>query len=200
MRPRDFPASTDARSRPRDHIAGLSFSSAAPVLMAAIVVVVLLYYAQFSGSVQWGLGLAFLAVLAALAWRRVFRGTSEPAPLVLPAAPEAYEPGELDRVAASVRRASRGLRYSQLLVTSRVRSAFLDHARLSLSIPPEAMREAQQDPEALLRLFGDPVLAEFLHVRAGDLDGRYAWVLRARTRGGFSREFQDVLAHMEAWR
>jgi len=62
------------------------------------------------------------------------------------------------------------------------------------------MYAVQQEPDALLRVFGDPVLAEFLRVRAGDLDGRYAWVRRARERGGFTREFQDVLERMEAWR
>ena len=178
----------------------VSFSSAALVLMAAVVVMILLYYAQFSGSLQWGLGLAFLGILAALAWRQVFRGTSEPTPLVIPSAPDAYEPGELDMAAASVRRATRGLRYSQVIVTSRARAAFLDHARLSLGLAPEAMREVQQEPDALLRLFGDPVLVDFLHIGAGDLGGRYAWVVRARERGGFTRKFREVLAHMEAWR
>ena len=200
MRSGNGPASADALSSIRDRIVPLPLSNAALVSLAAVVVMVFVYYAQFSGSLQWGLGLAFLGLLAVLVWRQVFRGTSEPAPLVLPASPEAYEPGELDTVAASVRRAARGLRYSQVLVTSRARAAFLEHARLSFGLTPAGMYAVQQEPEALLRMFGDPVLAEFLHVRAGDLDGRYAWVRRARERGGFTHEFQDVLARMEAWR
>ncbi|TLZ80124.1 MAG: hypothetical protein E6K05_08190 [Methanobacteriota archaeon] len=200
MRSGNGPASADALSSIRDRIVRPPVSNAALVSLAAVVVMVFVYYARFSGSLQWGLGLAFLGLLAVLVWRQVFRGTSEPAPLVLPASPEAYEPGELDTVAASVRRAARGLRYSQVLVTSRARAAFLEHARLSFGLTPAGMYAVQQEPEALLRMFGDPVLAEFLHVRAGDLDGRYAWVRRARERGGFTREFQDVLARMEAWR
>src|SRR5438552_3625449 len=167
---------------------------------AAVVVMVFVDYAHSSGSLRWGLGLAFLGLLAVLVWHQVFRGTSEPAPLVPLASSEAYEPGELEVVAASVRRAARGLRYSQVLVTSRARAAFHEHARLSFGLTPAGMYAVQQEPDALLRVFGDPVLAEFLHVRAGDLDGRYAWVRRARERGGFTREFQDVLARMEAWR
>jgi hypothetical protein len=198
--PLDFPSRTNPLSTSRDRLAGLSFSGIALVVMAAAVLALLLYYAQFSGSLQWILGLAFLGVLAAFAWRQVLRGTSEPAPLVLPAPPEAYEPGDLDALAASVRRAARGLRYSQVIVTSRARSAFLDHARLSLGMTPEAMREVQRDREALRRLFGDNVLPEFLHIRDGDLEERYSWVLRARERGGFTREFGEVLARMEAWR
>src|SRR5207253_2087256 len=118
VRSRDGSASADALSSIRDRVVRLPLSSAARISLAAVVVMVFVYYAQFSGSLQWGLGLAFLGLLAVLAWRQVFRGPSEPAPLV----------------------------------------------------------------------------------RAGDLDGRYAWVRRARERGGFTHEFQDVLARMEAWR
>lgn len=200
MRPSGVVSTTTALSTSRDRIARLSFSGVALITAAAVVLVLLLYYAQFSGSLQWVLGLAFVGILAGLAWRQVFRGTSEPAPLVVPPPPEAYEPGELDSVAASVRRAARGLRYSQVIVTSRARVAFLDHVRLSLGMAPEAMRDLQKDPEALRRLFGDELLADFLHIRVGDLEERYAWVLRAREHGGFTRQFREVLAHMEAWR
>jgi hypothetical protein len=200
VRPSGVVARTTALSSPRERIARLSFSAVALITAALVVLVLLLYYAQFSGSLQWVLGLGFLGILAGVAWRQVFRGTSEPAPLVVPPPPEAYEPGELDTVASSVRRAARGLRYSQVLVTSRARTAFVDHVRLSLGMAPEAMRELQRDPAALRRLFGDNVLAEFLHIRIGDLEERYAWVLRARERGGFTRQFADVLARMEAWR
>jgi len=200
LRSRDLPASTDALSPSWDPRARMSLSRVALVLMAAVVVMVFLYYAQFSGSLQWAIGIAVLGLLAVLVWRQVFRGTSEPAPLVPPTVPEPAEPGELEAVAASVRRATHGLRYSQVLVTLRARAAFLEHARLSLGLSPQAMHEVQREPEALLRVFGDPVLAEFLHLPAGDLDGRDAWVRRARERGGFTRKFQEALEHMEAWR
>jgi hypothetical protein len=169
------------------------------ITMIAVVLALLLYYAQFSGSLQWVLGLVFLAFLASFAFRQVFRGSVEPAPLVAPTSPEAHVSGEMESVAASVSRAAHGLRYSQVLVTSRARVAFLDHARLALGLSPEGMREIQQDPQALRRLFGDSALAEFLHIRVGDLEERYGWVLRARARGGFGREFREVLAQMEAW-
>src|SRR5207302_834748 len=148
----------DALSSVRARIVRPPVSNAALVALAAVVVMVFVYYARFSGSLQWGLGLAFLGLLAILVWRQVFRGTSEPAPLVLPASPEAYEPGELDTVAASVRRAARGLRYSQVLVTSRARAAFLEHARLSFGLTPAGMYAVQQEPEALPRTgaLGDP--------------------------------------------
>lgn len=200
MRPGDFSPRRETRSAARDLIALVPFSAVVLVLTAAVMVGLFLYSAQFSGSLRWALGLALLAILAAFAWRQVLRRTSDLVPLVLPTPAEAYEPGELGMVSSSVRRATRGLRYSQVVVTSRARVAFLDRARLSLGMSPEAMRAVQRDPDALRRLFGDDVLADFLHIRVGDLEERFAWVLRARERGGFSREFEVVLARMEAWR
>jgi len=170
------------------------------ILAFAVLLGMLLYYAQFSGAIRWLLGVLALAALAGIAWGQIRRRTAEPAPLVGPRSPVASRDGELDLFAAAVRRASRGLPYSQVLVASRARSAFLERARLALGLPPETIRDAQRDPGALRRLFGDDALVDFLYLEAGDLDDRFAWVQRARARGSFDREFRDVLARMEAWR
>lgn len=175
-------------------------AGAALVVAVAVVLGFLVYSAQFSGSLQWGLGLFGLAILAAYAWRQVLRGTSEPDPLVSPAAPEDFRSGEFGAFSRAVRRAARGLPFSQAMVTSRARAAFLEHAGLALGVSADTMRDAQSDPVALRRLIGDDVLVEFLRLRTGDLDESYGWVLKARARGGFTREFRDVLARMEAWR
>jgi len=160
----------------------------------------LLYYAQFSGTIRWLLGVAALAVLAAVAWGQIQRRTAEPSPLIGPPSPAPTRDGELDSFASAVRRASRGLPYSQVLVASRARSAFLERARLALGLPPETIRDVQRDPEALRRMFGDDALVDFLHLEAGDLEDRMAWVHRARARGGFVPAFREVLTRMEAWR
>lgn len=178
----------------------MSVIGIALVLLVAVLIGSLLYSAQFSGSLQWGLGVVGLGIFAALAWRFVLRRTSEPGPLVGPAPPDESHPGELGAFARAVHRAARGLPYSQMTVSSRARAAFLEHARLELGIAPEAMRDAQADTEELRRLIGDNVLAEFLHLRVGDLEDAYGWVLRARSRRGFAPEFRDVLNRMEAWR
>lgn len=166
----------------------------------AVLLGMLFYYAQFSGAIRWLLGVIALAVLAAIAWGQIQRRTAEPSPLVGPRSPGATREGELGSFAAAVRRASRGLPYSQVLIASRARSAFLERARLALGLPPEAIRDMQRDPAALRRQFGDDALVDFLTLEAGDLDDRSAWVQRARSRGGFVREFRDVLTRMEAWR
>lgn len=175
-------------------------AGSALVVAVAVILGILVYSAQFSGSLQWGLGLFGLAILAAYAWRQVLRGTSEPGPLLGPKALGAFQSGELEAFSRAVRRAARGLPFSQVMVSSRARAAFLERASLDLGVPAEAMREAQSDPIALRRLIGDDVLVEFLHQRVGDLDESYGWVSKARARGGFAREFRDVLDRMEAWR
>jgi len=199
VRPREAPSWRDAR-RLSSEAPRRPFSGAALVLVAAVVLSLLVYYAEFSRSLQWLLGLAFLGLIVALAWRLIVRGTSEPGPLVATQTSGPYIPGELGALSVSVRRATRGLRYSQVLVTSRARVAFLDRARLALGLSPEAMREVQRDRAKLRHLFRDDALAEFLHIRVGDLEEQYEWVLRARGWGGFARDFRDVLSRMEAWR
>ena len=170
------------------------------LLAFAILLGMLLYYAQFSGAIRWLLGVGALALLAAVAWAQIQRRTAEPSPLVGPRSPGATRDGELGSFAAAVRRASRGLPYSQVLVASRARSAFLERARLALGMPPETIREVQRDPAALRRMFADDALVDFLYLEAGDLEDRLEWVQRARAHGGFVAEFRDVLARMEAWR
>jgi len=173
---------------------------AAAILVFAVAMGTLLYQAQFSPSLRWVLGVAFLAAMAVFGCVLLLRRTGEPAPLVGPAPPRGVRTGELDALAAAVRRASRGLAFSQVVVASRARAAFVERVRLALGLSPEAMGDAQRDPVRLRRILHDPVLADFVHQRVGDLDERYRWAVEARARRGFAREFEAVLARMEAWR
>jgi len=161
---------------------------------------VLLFYAQISGGVRWLLGLVTLAVVAAIVWSQIQRRTSEPSPLVGPPSPGATRGGELASFAESVRRAGRGLPYSQMLVASRAQAAFLERARLALGLPSESLRDMRHDPGALRRIFADDALVDFLSLEENDPDDRFAWVRRVRARGGYVREFRDILTRMEAWR
>lgn len=189
------------RAFPRTRrLTSVTLVGAVVLFTVAIMLGLLLYYAQFSGTVRWLLGVAFLAVLAALAWDQVGRRTAQPSPLVGSAAPAITREGPLASFAAAVRRASTGLPYSQVLVASRARAAFLEHVRLALGLSAEAMRDVQRNPATLQRLLGDDVLAEFVHLQVADLDERSRWVRRARARGGFTPELQGVLQRMEAWR
>ena len=198
---RPLPVTTDHPRLSRTGDARDAFWSETAFLVAfALLVGILFYYAQFSGSTQWLLGVGLLAAFAAFAWSLILRRTAEPAPLVGPEVAGAYREGDLAALAAATRRAGRGLAYSQVLVASRARNAFLERARLATGLSPEAMRELQRDPVALQKMFHDGVIQDFTHLDIGDLEERYRWVVEARERGGFAREFEDVLKRMEAWK
>ncbi len=170
------------------------------VLACAIVLGIFLYYAQFSGAVRWLLGVVALAVLASFAWGAIRRRTSEPPPLIAPRTPDVTRDGELEVFAAAVRRAVRGLPYSQGYVASRARSAFAERVRLAFGLSPERMRELQRDPPALRGVFGDDALVDFLRLEAADSDEREDWVRHTRQHGGFVQAFRGILDRMEAWR
>ena len=170
------------------------------VLAFAILLGILFYYAQFSGLVRWLLAVVALAVLASFVWGAIRRRTEEPTPLVAPRSPDVSRGGELEIFSAAVRRAARGLPYSQAIVASRARSAFAERVRLSYGLSPERMRELHRDPAALRRIFVDEALVDFLHIDPADPDERADWIYRAQVRGGFSRALHGVLDRMEAWR
>ena len=160
----------------------------------------LLYAAQFSGSVRWALGFVIIAVLSAYAWTSVASRTSEPRPLVKPAPIARVRTGELTTLAATARRADAGLTYSQVSISARARDAFSEHLRLVRGLSPDALRRLQADPVALGRAFHDPLLEDFLFLATPDTEERYRWVHRARSLGGFTIAFNEVLGRMEAWR
>ena len=179
---------------------GIDRSASLLLLAFAVMLAFLLYYAQYSGSFRWLLGVVGVSGFALFAWALIFRRTAEPAPLLGPPSAEIVREGELGTLAAAVRRASRGLAYSQELVASRARLAFVERARLALGISPEMMAELQRSPVELHRIFADPALERFVHLQVGDLEERSRWVRETRSRGGFAAEFRDVLARMGAWR
>lgn len=172
------------------------------VLMVLLIFILgyLLYVAQFSGTVRWFLGFAVIAAIAAFAWSFVTRRTSEPTPLLRPAARPKLRSGELRALEAVVRRADQGLTYSQVTLTSRARETFAERARLARGLSPEAMRAVQRDPDSLRRVFHDAALEDFLYLPSSDTEQRYRWVWQARRRGPFEAEFHDILDRMEAWR
>src|SRR3989442_12344166 len=75
------------------------------ILAFAVLLGMLLYYAQFSGTIRWLLGVVALAVLAAVAWGQIQRRAAEPPPPVGPPSPRVTRAGELDSFAAARRRA-----------------------------------------------------------------------------------------------
>lgn len=160
----------------------------------------LLLAAQLSGGVRWFLGLALIAAVSLYAGYRVGRGAKEPVPLAGPPSLAPARAGQLEAFTAMVRRASRGLPYSQVAVSSRARDAFEEHARLARGLSWEDMRRLGRDPARLRVAFHDAILEDFLYVPSADSDARYRWVREAQARRGFAIELTQVLDRMEGWR
>lgn len=160
----------------------------------------LLYAAQFSGAVRWSLGSALIAVVALYAWYAVSRETEEPPPLEQDHAPAKTRFGELAQLTAVVHRASQGLPYSQVSVSSRAREAFEEHVRLARGLTPEAMRALERDAPALRAALRDGALADFVHMASTETDERYRWVQSVAHRPGFNAALTKILDRMEAWR
>jgi hypothetical protein len=159
-----------------------------------------LFIAQFSPTVRWGLGILAIGAVGAAAWWAVNRRTETPDSLDAPLGISGSRAGELSALTQTVRRASRGLPFSQLLVTERLREAFMAHARLALGLTPEAMRRLAADPAALRRAFRDVSIADFLYLSSADPEERYRWIAEARRGPGFDASISAVLDRMEAWR
>ena len=170
------------------------------IFLAFLILGYMLFMAQFSGAVRWLLGLLLIGVVAGFAWYEVNRRTREPSPLLTPAPKLQAHAGELTTLMAVVRRADRGLLYSQVLISSRAREALSEQTRLSLGLSREDMRRLVRDPDALRRALHDPVLEAFLYTPSRDPDWRYRWVEEARASLGFEASLRTVLDHMEAWR
>ncbi len=170
------------------------------VVILAGALAVTLYAVHVTGLIRWILGFLIIAVLAMYAWFTVIRLTSEP-PLLVPASPrEGLQTGDLASLGAMTRRANAGLPYSQVAVSSRAREAFVARVALARGLTPEAVRQLEQDPDALKATVHDPLLEDFLFLRTLDHDERYRWVREARDHGGFEAALREVLERMEAWR
>src|SRR3989442_2823906 len=88
------------------------------ILAFAVLLGMLLYYAQFSGTIRWLLGVVALAVLAPVAGGQLQRRTAEPWPLISPRSPVPTRYGGLGSVASAVPRASFELPFSLICVAS----------------------------------------------------------------------------------
>lgn len=159
-----------------------------------------LYAAQFSAAVRWGLGIVALLATGLAAWWAVNRRTETPEAFDTPSEADRTRPGELSALTQTVRRAVRGLQFSQILVTDRVRDGFMDHARLALGLSPAGARRLATDPAALQRTFRDAALADFLFLPSTNPEDRYRWIAETRHGRGFDASISAILDRMEAWR
>jgi hypothetical protein len=96
--------------------------------------------------------------------------------------------------AATLERAARGLKYSQIVADERLREALLVRLASDRGVGVGALEAARADPRALETLLGDGALAAF--VRRSDAASRH-WPHGSAAiprRPNFWREYCDTLA------
>lgn len=159
-----------------------------------------------SSDIRWAVLILFLLVFGAITFVSLYRAGAPVPPLNPPAEAEVRVQGELGRLAESLGRAERGMRFSQVTVARRVRRAFLARLQSSRGLSEEELAALLASPRDLERVVGDPLIHAFLEDTAPPDEE----LLRPQTLGrssnfrfaqeaGFSGGMLRLLAAMEAW-
>ncbi len=124
-------------------------------------------------------------------------------PLEAPSREEDVREGDLSRLAETLGRADRGMRFSQVAVARRVRQAFLTKLRQEYGLRDAELAALMADPAELVRLIRDPLIREFLEDTAPAEDtlireqaASRASTFRFTGRGGFTAGIGQVLEAM----
>lgn len=181
----------------------LAFTASLMVVIIAAFVLSVVFPVE--SSVRWSLYLSLLLVLAAVVIKSFISTAPEVAPLAPPAEVELERTGELTRLVTVIRRAERGLRYSQRLVALRVRGAFLGKLKTRRSLSQAELDELLSDGEALRGVIRDLAILDFLSktpsedvLLSRDPSSTYP-VFGTAPGQSFTREIARVVEAMEAW-
>lgn len=149
----------------------------------------------------------FLYLLVVLAWILIgyLRREEVESPPLGPRRSASRPPsGELRRVVGLLKRADRGLRFSQVQSLRRVRRAFLVKLGAERGLDEEGVHDLLQRPEALEAVVQDPIILDFLRrtsreelLPPGEAPRRNP-VIRLAT-GSMTRYLRWVVGRMEAW-
>ncbi|MFQ5919120.1 MAG: hypothetical protein ACE5I4_03620 [Thermoplasmata archaeon] len=125
-------------------------------------------------------------------------------PLEAPSKEEDVRRGDLGRLAETLGRADRGMRFSQVAIARRVRQAFLIKMRQEYGLDGAAFAALLADPGEFVRLIKDPLIREFLEDTAPAEDtlireqaATGASTFRFTRRVGFTAGIAQVLEAME---
>ncbi len=141
-------------------------------VLALLTALILGSYAipTFGTDLRWALYVYLLMAIAWVAIGIVYRRTVPTPPLGLGKEPAAGTSGELKSMVATLKRADRGMRYSQLMAIHRVRSAFLRKMAALRGLDDEDLQDLLRRPSELRRVVGDPVILDFLEDTSGEGD------------------------------
>lgn len=178
------------------------------VILFAItsVIVAFAFLSPGSSEARFAVLTWVLMAVAIVTFLILYRTALKVPPLASPTVPQRVNEGGLKRLAATLGRADRGMRFSQVVVARRVRQAFLTRVRHERGLGEKELENLLAQPAALQRLVRDPYLQAFLvdtapaeedliQGRVPGGSGRF----RFARRGGFTAGLAQVLEAMEAW-
>lgn len=173
------------------------------LVIVGILLGVAVFFAQFSGILRWLLFIVILILGGWIAGKFIRLRTIEVEPL----GPRKFQPefarGALQDLSASLRRGSRGLRYSQLHFAVALRDAFLGKLRATSGFRG-TIQELKGDLPLLRTLCADEEIFRFLR-RVTLLERSMAKVLSSpgelfpEEPRAFPQHMEDLFARMEAW-
>ncbi len=178
------------------------------LVLVALLSLVILFSVLSPGNPDVSLGVLVLAliVVAVVAFMLLYRIGVKVPPLEAPSVSPRVNMGGLGRLAETLGRADRGMRFSQVVVARRVREAFLTRLAYERDLHRDELEVLLDRPEELGRIVRDPHLQAFLVDTApaeeqlirgrgpgGPTDFRFA------RRGGFTAGIARVLEAMEEW-
>ena len=177
------------------------------IFLVLVVVLVTASFVLFPGAsdLRWGILVWVLVVMGVFVFISLYRTGVRVPPLEPPPKEESAFKGDLEHVAQILRRADRGMRYSQVAVALRVRKAFLTRLQAERGLNEADLSSLLSSSEAMAKAVGNPLIHAFLEDTAFDEEAlirehspHRVPAFRFAQREGFSRGLDQVLGAMEA--
>lgn len=156
------------------------------------------------GEERWILYVYLVAVLGWVVARHVHSRSVPTPPLGLRERQEGIPSGELTAMVRNLKRADRGMRYSQERIFHRVRNAFIGRVASIRGLSEDEVKARLEDPQESRRLVGDPTITEFLSALQATRTTQERFfrsppVFRFPQGESMTSTLRRVLERMEAW-
>lgn len=176
------------------------------LIIATTTVILVSFYVPVGPGDRLAVLVLVLMVISIGAFFVLYRVGVKVPPLEKPAVARRVNEGGLGRLAETLGRADRGMRFSQVLVARRVREAFLTRLAFERDLPRDELDSRLAQPDELQRIVADPYLQAFLEDTApaeellikGEGPGGPAR-FRFAKKGGFTAGIAQVLQAVEEW-
>ncbi|MFQ5907679.1 MAG: hypothetical protein ACE5JE_02450 [Thermoplasmata archaeon] len=177
-------------------------------LIAVVLVLVIISFVVFPGTstLRWGMLILVLISFGLAVFASLYRTGIRIPPIELPDGSDSDSKGDLPKLSEILRKAEKGMRYSQVAVALRVREAFLARLQTERNLESEELESILVSPRELGRMVGDSDIQAFLEDTS--LHGDSLLTANTPDRSlafGFAQEdfvrgLSRIVRAMEAWR